>query len=135
VVRDASIEDFPEIQEIHSAMGMDYALYDLNSPLLLVKKVCTDESGKVIGACLLRLTAETVLLLSPELEPAGKMTAMEQMQPEVLEAAWSKGLDEVEARIPTETEQIFEKRLRQLGWTRNRDGWHAWTRSTSCETR
>lgn len=108
---------------------MDYRLPDLESPLFIVKKL-VEEDGKVIGACLLRLTAETMLLLSPDLGPVKKMDAMEAMQPEVLHTAWSQGLDDIEARIPDETEAIFEKRLHQLGWTKNRDGWNAWTRVT-----
>lgn len=130
MVRDAEKEDFPEIERIHAEMGMDYKLPDLESPLFIVKKL-VEKDGKVIGACLLRLTAETMLLLSPDLGPAEKMDAMEAMQPEVIHGAWSKGLDDIEARIPQETEAIFEKRLLQLGWERNREGWHPWTRKTN----
>lgn len=130
MVRDATPEDFPEIEKIHAAMGLDYKLPELESPLFIVRKLI-ERDGKVIGACLLRLTAETFLLLSPELGPEEKMHAMEAMQPEVVSEAWKQGLEEIEARIPHETEEIFKKRLIQLGWTRNRDGWHPWTRETS----
>jgi hypothetical protein len=129
-VIDVGPEQHAEVEAIHSDMGMDYKCPDLTSPLLIVKKAVTNDKGEVIGACLLRLTAETILLLSPELDPKQKMDAMEEMQPEVLQAAWQLGLDDVEARIPTDTEHIFEKRLNQLGWSRDRDGWHPWSRST-----
>ncbi|MFP5230770.1 MAG: hypothetical protein ACLGXA_24400 [Acidobacteriota bacterium] len=131
MVIDVAPEYHQEIQSLHAAGGLDYRLPDLESPLLIVKKAVTNEKGEVIGACLLRLTAETMLVLSPELSPREKMDAMEAMQPEVLNAAWSLGLDDIEARIPEESEQIFEKRLNQLGWSRDRDGWHPWSRSTN----
>lgn len=129
-VRDAKPEDFQEIGRIHAQMGMDYRLPDLNQPLFFVRKVTTDESGKIIGACFLRLCAECYLWMDPNLEPRSKMAVMSTMQPEVLKAAWLNGLDDIEARIPTEIERRFQKRLRCLGWSPNREGWHPWTVQT-----
>lgn len=119
------------IKAIHAAQKIDYKLPQLESPLFVVKKAVTNEKGEVIGACLLRLTAETMLILSPELSPREKMDAMEAMQPEVLHAAWQLGLDEIEARIETGTEEIFEKRLNQLGWVKDRAGWNPWSKKTN----
>jgi len=124
-VVDVAPEHHEEIRAIHAAGGLDYRLPDLESPLLIVKKAVVNERGEVIGACLLRLTAETILLLPPESGPKEKMDVMESLQPEVLRAAWEQGLDEISARIPEETEKIFEKRLRQLGWIKARP-WAEW---------
>jgi hypothetical protein len=129
-VRDATAEDYPAIQAIHREMGMEYELGAIESPLFLVRKVAVDDAGNVVGACLLRAALETMLLLLPKLNAREKMTAMISMQPEVLADAWSLGLDSVEARIPIEVERRFQKRLCRLGWSRNRDGWHPWSRST-----
>jgi hypothetical protein len=129
-VRDADPEDNAAIIAIHEGMGMNYLCPDLNNPLFFVKKVAEDENGEVIGACMLRLTAETYLLLSPNLDARSKMMVMNALQPAVLNAAWEQGLDDIEARIPEETEKKFHKRLCRLGWSRNRDAWHAWTRQT-----
>ncbi|MDR5730579.1 MAG: hypothetical protein RB191_24485 [Terriglobia bacterium] len=129
-VNDLRPEDFPAVESLHASQGLDYRLPDLASPLLVVKKAVVNEQGEVIGACLLRLTAETMLILDPKLTPPEKMDAMEAMQPEVLASAWRLGLDEVECRIPEAVEQIFTKRLHTLGWTRDRDGWAPWSRST-----
>lgn len=125
-VRSASEEDFPALSAIHEAMGLDYQL-PLDDPLLVVKKVI-EKDGKIIGACFIRIAAETMLLLDPELGPCEKMDAMEAMQPEVLAEAWKLGFNQVEARIEATTEKIFEKRLKQLGWVRDRENWHPWSR-------
>lgn len=129
-VRDAVPSDFLDVARIHRQMGMDYALPDLASPLFFVRKVVEDDEGNIVGACFLRLTAETYLFLSQDLDAQAKMIAMQAMQPEVLEAAWLQGIDDIEARIPGDLEKRFQKRLCRLGWTRNRSGWHPWTRST-----
>ena len=68
-VRDAMPEDFGAIEQIHAKMGMDYALPALGQPLVFVRKVTTDDSGKVIAACFLRLCAECYLVLEPDLAP------------------------------------------------------------------
>jgi len=129
-VRDVKIEDFPEIERIHAQMGMDYALPDLAHPLFLVRKVAVGERNQLAAACFLRLTAETYLWMDQALTPRCKMDTMNQLQPEVLRAAWLNGLDDIEARIPTVIERRFQKRLRCLGWTPNREGWHPWTVQT-----
>jgi hypothetical protein len=130
IVRDAKPEDFAEIERIHAAMGMDYQLPDLAHPLFLVRKVTLDDNGEVIGACFLRITAETYLWMSPDIAPRCKMDVMNKMQPEVLRAAWQNGLDDIEARIPETVERRFQKRLNQLGWSKNRSGWFPWTVAT-----
>ena len=127
--RNASEGDFDSLAKIHEAMGIDYKL-PLDDPLLVVKKV-VEKDGKVIGACFIRLAAETMLLLAPDLSPVEKMDAISVMQPEVLAEAWSMGFNEVEARIEATTEKVFEKRLKKLGWVRDRETWHPWSRSTN----
>ena len=130
LVRDSILSDAEFIKEAHTASGMDYRLPDLESPLFFVRKTVEDTEGNVIGACYLRLTAETYLWLDPNLSPKGKIEAMSAMQPQVLASAWSLGLDDVEARIPEDIEKKFKKRLHQLGWSKDRSGWSPWSRST-----
>jgi len=128
-VRDANPEDFPTIEQIHGKMGLDYRLPNLAHPLFLVRKVAAEEDG-VTAACFLRLTAETYLWLDPKLTARAKVETMNELQPAVLAAAWAQGLDDIEARIPETVERRFRKRLTQLGWSRNRPGWFAWSRAT-----
>jgi len=132
-VRDSIPTDYPAIEGIHSGMGMDYRMPDLESPLFIVKKVYQDEDGRIKGACFLRLTAECYLWMSPDLSPRDKVSVMQAMQPEVLRSAWLLGLDDIEARIPRDLERRFHKRLKQLGWSQDRSDWHPWSRSTQVE--
>lgn len=137
IIRDAKPEDFAAIEMIHGAMQNDYLFpFAVNSegkredsPLFFVRKVA-EEDGRVVGACFLRLTAETYLWLTPELDAAEKMKAMQQMQPAVLFEAYSQGIDDIEARIPETVERRFHKRLKQLGWFKARPGWFPWSRAT-----
>jgi hypothetical protein len=129
-VRDVERADYAAIAAMHAEMQMDYRLPDLDSPLFLVRKLATDAEGRVLGCCLLRLTTEAYLILDPEISAPQKMKMMEALQPEVLDSAWRKGIDDIEARIPETVERKFRKRLLQLGWLPCRSGWNPWSRET-----
>lgn len=130
MIRDYA-DDENELHMIHSQMGLDYALPDLSSPLFAVKKVAIDSRGIVIGAGLIRITAEAFLLLSPKLSNARKLLTMKSLQPAVLSEAWRLGIDEVECRIPeTVLDANFEASLRYFGWNKDRPDWWPWSRST-----
>ena len=126
MIRDLQPSDLEQIRAIHAAQGLDYQLPDLMSPLFFVRKVYTD-GAKIRAALVLRICAEAMLLLDGEQEPQEKFTEMEELQCSVLNEAYLKGLDEVHAAIP---EIGFDKRLIQLGWVKDRPGWHLWTRRT-----
>lgn len=113
------------MQGIHAAQGIDYAFPDLDSPLFFVKKV-REVNGDVRAALVLKLCAETFLLLGDG-RPQDKMTAMHELQEAVLDEAYRRGLDEIHAAIP---EIGFDKRLVQLGWSRDRPGWNLWSKGT-----
>jgi hypothetical protein len=129
-VIDVQPEHHDRIEEIHKATGAGYAFPDLNSPLVIVKKVVKDDQGRIIACGVLRIMAETVITLSPDLSPHQKMEAMESLQAPSLAEAYALGLDDVEARIPKDIETGFEKRLQQLGWHRDRSDLQPWIRKT-----
>jgi hypothetical protein len=127
MIRAMRPEDDAVLRRIHAEQGIDYAFPDLDSPLFFVKKV-SETSGRVDGALVLRLCAETSLLLNRQRGPQEKMAVMRELQQAVLAEAYDRGLDEIHAAIP---EIGFDKRLRQLGWVKDRPGWHLWSRATS----
>jgi hypothetical protein len=127
IVRDYRPEDLNAVKAIHAEMGMDYKLPDLNGPLFFVRKVCEHE-GHVVAASMLRIEAECYLWCSGD--PVQKMKAMELMQPELLGDAWLLGVENAVCWIPEAVEAKFAKRLDQLGWSRDRDGWHSYSRAT-----
>lgn len=108
-------------------MGLDYRLPALNSPLIVAHQVCEGPEG-VIGSVFLRLTAETFLLLDPSLSAYRKIKTVQALQPAILLDAWRLGLDDLNARVPETTERKFANQLSQLGWTKARPGWGAWSR-------
>jgi hypothetical protein len=125
MIRDCRPEDYAILRAIHAGQGIDYAFPDLDSPLFFVKKV-REVDGEVRAALVLKLCAETSLLLADS-GPLEKMTAMRELQQVVVKEAWNRGLDEIHASIP---EIGFDRRLVQLGWSRDRPGWNLWTRRT-----
>lgn len=112
---------------MHARSGIDYAFPDLNDPLFFVKKVrVVDE--RINSALILKLCAETFLLVD-EGRPQDKMTAMRELQDDVLGEAAARGLEEIHASVPAIG---FDKRLAQLGWAKDRPGWNLWSRKTEC---
>ena len=130
MIRDYEPGDLEQIKEIHKEQGLDYSLYDLNSPLCFVKKVRV-EGGRVVGAMILRLTAETVLIVSGS--PVAKGRAIEELQPEVLAEAYRKGLDDICCVVPPEILDSFQPVLDRMKWERDRAGWVMFSRATECD--
>lgn len=119
--------DYARLRRMHARQGIDYAFPDLDSPLFFCRKVLVVD-GEIRAALVLRLCAETSLLLESSCGPQEKMAAMRELQQAVLKEAYDRGLDEIHAAIP---EIGFDRRLRQLGWERDRSGWNLWSRSTT----
>ncbi len=131
MIRDYQPEDAQAIKDIYQSQGFDYALPDLSSPLLLVKKV-REVDGRVVGAMFLRITAETFLLVDGS--PVTKGRSIEELQPEVIRAAWEKGLDDIVCCIPPEISDSFAPVLDKMGWLRDRE-WPTYMRSLNAEGR
>jgi hypothetical protein len=108
-------------------MGLDYQCPNFDSPLFLIKKVFVDDV-RCIAASVVKIRAEGMLLVDPEVRPELKMLAMCELQRETLTEAWRRGLDEIDAAVPDVLQ--FQKRLRELGWTAEREGWTVWTHKT-----
>jgi hypothetical protein len=122
VIRDLEPRDIEAVKAIQKAQGFEYAIPDLTSPLILVKKV-REVDGRVVAAMLLRVTAETFLICSGS--PVTQGRAIEELQPEVIGEAWAKGLSEVVCVIPPEISESFTPVLERMGWYRTRE-WPMW---------
>jgi len=134
VVRDAMPEDIEQIRAIHEAMALDYRMPNLESPLFLIQKV-VETDGKIIAASALKVEAEAYLWVAPTLSAREKVDAMYQMQPQLVAEAWEKGIDQIVCWVPETVEKKFAKRLRAMGFSRDRDGWHSWSRETTPDGR
>ena len=125
MIRDARPEDISQILAIHKRQGLGYDCPDLTSPLILINKV-REIDGQVVGAMFLRITAETFLLVDGS--PVAKGRAIEELQPEVIRAAWEKGLNDIVCVVPPEIEPDFSPVLTRMGWAKERP-WPLWSRS------
>ena len=78
---------------------------------------------KIIGAALLRLTAEAYLLLDPQAgTPRERWQWLLALHAAAERDAWQRGLDDVHAWLPPPIAKKFGRRLERLGWLRD-DTW------------
>ena len=146
-VRAYEPQDLEALQRIHAAQGFTYAFPDLQNPLFLTKLVLTGDEpsreeapspvraqhccaptsktdpSKIVGAALLRLTAEAYLLLDPSAgSPRQRWQWLLGLHVATEHEAARRGLEDVHAWLPPEIAAKFGKRLTKLGWVRD-DVW------------
>ncbi len=80
-------------------------------------------SDQILGAALLRLTAEAYLLLDPRVgTPRERWQWLLALHEAARRDAWQRGLEDVHAWLPPPIAQKFGRRLARLGWRRD-DAW------------
>jgi hypothetical protein len=122
LVREYRESDLAQLRAIHAAQGFHYALPDLNNPLFVTKLVLAQD-GAIVGAALLRLTAEAYLLLDPRAgTPRQRWQSLLALHAAAERDAWQRGLEDVHAWLPPPIAKKFGKRLARLGWLRD-DAW------------
>ena len=128
-VREYEEGDLEALRQIHARQGFDYAFPDLRDPLFVTKLVMEDEGreetrakdGKeIVGAALLRVTAEAYLLLDPKMGTArDRWNWLLGLHAATERDAWRRGLEDVHAWLPPEIAEKFGRRLTRLGWIRD----------------
>jgi hypothetical protein len=133
-IREYTEGDLHALREIHATQGFDYKLPDLGNPLFVTKLVLTRENGapvgpstaqaeRILGAVLLRLTAEAYLLLDPRAgTPRERWHWLMALHAATERNAWQRGLEDVHAWLPPSIARKFGKRMERLGWVRD-DAW------------
>jgi hypothetical protein len=122
LVREYQESDLPQLQAIHATQGFDYKLPDLSNPLFVTKLVLAKE-GAIVGAALLRLTAEAYLLLDPRAgSPRQRWQWLLALHAAAERDAWQRGLEDVHAWLPPPIAKKFGERLAHLEWIRD-DTW------------
>jgi hypothetical protein len=138
-IREYHESDLAALRAIHATQGFDYPLPDLRNPLFVTKLVLTHvdaaqqkenrqldsgaTQGRILGAALLRLTAEAYLLLEPRAgTPRERWQWLLALHAAAERDAWQRGLEDVHAWLPPSVAQKFGKRLARLGWLRD-DAW------------
>ena len=127
-IREYTESDLDSLRHIHTAQNFSYAFPDLANPLFLTKLVLADgdeqpNRQKILGAALLRLTAEAYLLLDAQLKnPRDRWNAILTLHAAAQQDAQQRGLEDVHAWLPPPIATKFGRRLEKLGWRRD-DQW------------
>jgi hypothetical protein len=134
-VRAYQDSDLEELKRIHAAQRFDYPFPDLSNPLFLTKLTLLEDEASpdksdgssagqgILGAALLRLTAEAYLLLDPKLgTPRERWNGLLRLHAAAELDAARRGLEDVHAWLPPPLAAKFGKRLTRLGWVRD-DVW------------
>ncbi len=80
-------------------------------------------NSRILGAALLRLTAEAYLLLEPLVgTPRERWHWLLALHEAARRDAWKRGLEDVHAWLPPPIVRKFGRRLERLGWRRD-DSW------------
>ena len=80
-------------------------------------------NSRILGAALLRLTAEAYLLLDPRAgTPRERWQWLLALHEAARRDAWQRGLEDVHAWLPPPIAQKFGRRIERLGWRRD-DSW------------
>jgi hypothetical protein len=149
-VREYRESDLAALRAIHAAQGFAYPLPDLSNPLFATKLILSEphstESNasegstvqsappqeKILGAALLRLTAEAYLLLDPRAgTPRQRWQWLLQLHAATERDAWQRGLEDVHAWLPPPIAGKFGKRIAHFGWRRD-DAWTPYCKRLSC---
>ena len=78
--------------------------------------------GRILGAALLRLTAEAYLLLDPQQgSPRQRWQSLLTLHQAALHDAQQRGLEDVHAWLPPRIAKTFGRRIERLGWRRDDD--------------
>jgi len=154
-VRAYEQRDLDALKRIHAGQGFEYAFPDLNNPLFVTKLVLVEEkAGRfaepcqdgapratggapaeereaeqgIVGAALLRVTAEAYLLLDAKVgTPRERWNWLLGLHAATERDAAARGLEDVHAWLPPEISAKFGKRLAKLGWIRD-DAWTPYCR-------
>jgi len=146
-IREYQESDLAALRAIHAAQGFDYPLPDLRNPLFVTKLILSKaheeneshqaelQQEQIIGAALLRLTAEAYLLLDPTAgTPSERWQWLLQLHAATERDAWQRGLEDVHAWLPPPIAHKFGKRIEHLGWRRD-DTWTPYCKRLACTAR
>lgn len=124
IIRELREGDQEAVAAIHRKMGIDYRMPELSEGDFVQ---VIEEDGRIVGASLNVVIAETYMWISPDLHPADKWTAIRLGQIGMESEARKRGWRELVAAIPLGVICRFAKRLHSLGWIEGRKDWQRWS--------
>jgi hypothetical protein len=111
-------------------MGADYRMPDLNHPFVVIGKVL-EVDGVVQQAAILRIEFESMMWVNRDWGTTEeKIAGLEAIQSAGMEDAKNKGLEgaHMVSWVPATVEKAFAPHLKAIGWDRDREEFHTWSR-------
>lgn len=131
MIRDFRAEDLPAIQKIHEQNAIDYVMPDLRKPLFIVTKV-REEKGVVRAALGSYIQVEYYLWLdkSDWATPEEKHEILKELDKEVTDALWLKGIDQACLWLPPGMDRFGQRLEDEFGFSPDREGWRVYSKLT-----
>lgn len=130
IIRPYKPSDFEAIKAIHDKTQIDYKFPVIDGRLFFVKEVL--EVDGIVRACgAMYLQAEAYLWLdqSDWGDAEQKLCAIKALEKEVIRKTWLKGVHQAVLWLPPGMES-FGKRLEEMGFQPDRDGWMSYSKFT-----
>ena len=113
MIRQFEPGDLQQIQRIHAAKGYEFALPDLNTPTMILRKVVTDSDNRVRLCALGDLHLNVMLLVDPSWgTPEDRLRGVMELQAEGFAEAGRMGL----SIAMTQMDGRFADRMKAMGW-------------------
>ena len=113
MIRQFEPGDLQQIQRIHAAKGYEFALPDLNTPTMILKKVVCDENNCAKIAAFGDLHLSIMLLVDPSWgTPEDRLRGVMELQAEGFAEAGRMGL----SIAMTQMDGRFADRMKTMGW-------------------
>lgn len=113
MIRDYRGSDYDRVVEIFRQREYEFKLPDLDSPLMLTRKVVVDSDDVVRIAAFARLQVNAYLLIDDTwATPQGRLDSIGMIQDAMTERCRFFGVDEASAQVHPR----FARRLKKIGW-------------------
>lgn len=103
---------FKDLDALRSFAGTEFPFPDLSCGLYCSQKAMHDEKGKFIGAALLKLTAEAILILDPSASEMSKTRCISDAMRVLPDELDKFGLDQVHVFTLPESDTRWTKFLK-----------------------
>jgi hypothetical protein len=118
-LREYESSDRAALEEIHRRRSLTTEFPETSTPLVLVRLVLADDTGRPVAAVFGRLTAEIDLVMdSAEGTARDRLNWLKLLAAVAEKRLWDSGLDRAVAFVPVEIARAYGRRLAEIGFER-----------------
>jgi hypothetical protein len=112
MIRDFQDKDLEVLRKLHRQSGAKFEIPNINSPLVIVRKVLDDDGAKMI--CIGELHISAMMWVDKNWKtPQERLDAVKELQNEMMVEAAKFGID----TATTQADGRFAERLVEMNWT------------------